>query len=139
MILLKAMGKTLLSILKFILIFSICIGVLVGIMAFATAVQFNPTLQNITASIACGAFAILVISAIIFTIVETTKDNYEKYAIQSKNPTKKYSIQYNKIYYECRVVEGKTKHQAINHLYERLAESKTGNDYVYKIKKIRRW
>ena len=139
MILLKAMGKTLLSILEIVLIISLCLGGIIG----ALYIQRYP---NIVATIGIGIgiviisiLLIILVVIIIFAIIYATKENYEEYMRQSKNPTTKYSIQYNKVYEECRVVAGKTKQEAINLLYGELAKKETDSSYVYKIKKIRKW
>ena len=132
MILLKAIGKTLLSILKWILIIVVYIGVLLGALYLC---KF-PSITNKIGIVIVGILVVAAIIGIIFCIVETTKDNYEKYARQSKTPINTYHIQYYKIYEDYDDVEGKTKKQAINSLYRKLAEVETDDSHIYKIDKI---
>ena len=135
MILLKAIGKTLLSILEIILIISLCLGGLIGALYIT---QF-PNIMATIGMVLLGIVLVIFVFFIIFLIVTTTKENYEEYMRQSKNPINEYRIHYYKIYETCAFVESKTKKQAINYLYGKLAEQETDSSYMYKIKNIKKW
>ena len=129
MILLKAIGKTLLSILKWTLIVIACFVCLTGGIYLS---QF----PNIVAIVVIGILLIMCVLFIVFVTLENIKENYEKYVRQSKNPINTYHIQYYKIYEDYDDIEGKTKQQAIDSLYRKLAEVETDDSHVYKIDKI---
>lgn len=135
MILLKAIGKTLLSILKVLLIISVVIGAII----VAIFIGQHPTLVNITGNI----FIVILLSILIFLIgsiiVMDIKDNYETFARKSTNAENTYRIHYNIVPERDRVVTGKTKRQAIENFHKEIRERKIGTQYncTYKVTKVK--
>ena len=131
MILLKAIGKTLLSIFKWIFIFGLIIAMFILFIFMVT----NPAIAKILGDILIGSMAILLAWVSIWAIKVEIKDNYEKYARKSIKTEKEYKINYNLICKRERYIKGKTKQQAIYKLFNQ--EPLEDSDSYYKIKKVR--
>jgi len=129
--LLKAICKTMLSALKFIVISSIIVGVIVAIANIPKYPVVGATLAIIMVMFLLGCL----VAEIIFVIVMLTKENYEKIMRKSKNPNILYKINYNIIYERDRTSIGKTKEQAVDNLYTEILKEGSG-DCKYKIVKV---
>lgn len=132
--LLKAIGKTTLSVLKWLLMILVFIGVISGVVFIGQ----HSAIATIVGNIILGVLIGILILLIVLIIVMDIKDNYEKYAKKSQNPENTYRINYNIIYKKDKVIKGKTKGQAIDHFYYEISkEDKKELDYDYKIIKIK--
>ena len=131
--LLKAIGRTTLSLVKWLSIMTLIIG---GFVGFIFASQI-PSVVDMAGYIIIGALLIILLFLIILMIVMETKENYEKYARKSIPTEKSYKIDYNIVYERNRIITGKTKKQAIENLYNRESEVQTDIDCSYKITKVR--
>lgn len=131
--LLKAIGKTALSLLKWMTIISLIIG---GIVGFIFAVQ-TPSIASIIGYGLMGLLLLCLFWLIVLSIVWETKENYEKYARKSTSPENSYKIDYNIVYERNKIVNGKTKEQAIENLYSKVLDGSEDLDSHYKIIKVR--
>lgn len=135
LILLKAIGKTGLSILKWLLIISMIIG---GILGTVIIGQYL-TVVSIIENIIIGILMIILLFLTGEIIVMTTEDNYEIYARKSTLTENIYKINYNMVYGRSRVIQGKTKKRAIENLMKEIGDNKIEADVdcIYKVTKIK--
>ncbi len=131
--LLKAIGRTTLSMLKWILIMSLIIG---GIVGFICALQI-PSIAGIIGHLVIGVLLLILLGLIVLAISMEVKENYERYARKTTNPENSYKIDYNIVYERNRIINGKTKRQAIESLYKEECEVQTDVDCSYKIVKVK--
>ena len=130
--LLKAIIKTTLSLLKWLLITTLILG---GFILLIGALQ-TPTGKNI------GQISFFIIMGVIFLfmiiacLVESIQENYERITRKSKCPINAYKINYNIIYKRSAVVSGKTKNEALENLYCSIHEGEDDLDCHYKTIKI---
>lgn len=131
--LLKAIGRTTLSLLKWLLIMTLIIGGFIGVLI----VLNTPAIANMLGSILIGMLLIILTLSIVLMIIIETKENYEKYARKSTSPENSYKIDYDIVYKRDRIIKGKTKQQAIETLYNEESEVQTDVDCSYKIVKVK--
>lgn len=131
--LLKAIGKTTLSLLKWLLIFSLIIGCIIG---FAYLLQIPGTKDLIVYGL-MGILLLLLVLVIGWSIQISIKENYETYTRKTTNPDNEYRIYYNIVYERDTFVFGKTKQQALENLYSKTDEGRNDVDCSYKIIKIK--
>ena len=131
--LLKAIGKTMLSVLKYLLIIVIVIGVILG---FAFIGQYS-NLANALGDIVIGILSLVIVLMIGWAIVMDARENYEMFVKKSSKTENTYIIDYKIISDRYRTVTGKTKTQAKDNLYKEISEKDLDNNYQYKIINIK--
>ena len=131
--LLKAIGKTILSLLKWILIMIAIIG---GVIICIRILQ-APNNAEMFGNVILSILGITILGLLGLLIVMETKDNYEKVAKKSIKNENNYKIYYNVVREKDRVVSGKTKKQAIENLYMKETEGEYDVDCYCRITKVR--